>query len=247
MTMLRSACSSMRRSAEWTLFPVFSPQPSEPCSLGGCQTPDSRLKGGEDQTRVFDDVPATWTYVSEDFFKTMSVPLLRGRSFTAADRPNSPSVVIVSQSMARKLWPGEDPVGKRFKYDVPGYAAKDWLTVVGVTGDTARDGPETQPDPVIYYPVRQKVWDPQVMMVRVNSDPATLEAAVANQIHQIDRTIPRIEPSTLEQQLWDMRTQRRFQTWLFAFWPWLSQPSASMLWFRTRWVSGRVRLESAWR
>jgi hypothetical protein len=118
--------------------------------------------------------------------------------------------------MVRKLWPGEDPIGKQFKYDVPGYVAKDWLTVVGIAGDTARDGPETQPAPVIYYPVRQKIWDALVMMVRVNSDPATLEAAVANQIHQIDRTIPHIEPSTLEQQLWDMGTQRRFQTWLFT-------------------------------
>jgi putative ABC transport system permease protein len=163
--------------------------------------PNSRLQveGRGGSNLVLDDVPATWTYVSEDFFKTISIPILRGRSFTALDGPTSPSVVIVSQSMARRLWPGETSIGRRFKYDVPGYEAKDWLTVVGVAGDTAPDGPETEPAPVIYYPVRQKVWDALVMMVRTDSDPAALGAAVANQIHEMDKTIPRIEPTTVEE------------------------------------------------
>jgi hypothetical protein len=103
---------------------------------------------------------------------------------------------------------------------------------------------------VIYYPVRQKVCDGLVLMAHTDSDHAALEVAVANQIHQIDRTIPSIEPSTVEQQLWRMGTQRRFQTGLFtpfAFWPFLLRASASTLWFHTRWVSGRARSAFAWR
>jgi putative ABC transport system permease protein len=192
--------------------------------------PNSRLQveGREGSNLVVDDVPATWTYISEGFFKTMSIPIARGRSFTAADCPEAPPVVIVSQSMARRLWPGENPIGRRFKYDVPGYEAKDWLTVVGVAGDTARDGPETQPAPVIYYPVRQKVWDALVLMVRTDSDPAELGAAVANQIHQMDRTIPRIEPTTVEEQLWDRGSQRHFQTGLFALFGMLAMALAAI-------------------
>jgi predicted permease len=192
--------------------------------------PNSRLQveGREGSNSVLDDVPATWTYVSEEFFKTISIPILRGRSFTSSDGPDLPPVAIVNQSMARRLWPGENPVGRRFKYDVPGYEAKEWLIVVGVAGDTARDGPETQPAPVIYYPVRQKVWDALVLMVRTDSDPAALGTVVANQIHQIDETIPRVEPTTVEEQLWEMGSQRRFQTGLFALFGLLAMALAAI-------------------
>jgi ABC-type antimicrobial peptide transport system permease subunit len=81
---------------------------------------------------------------------------------------------------------------------------------------------------VIYYPVRQKVWDALVLMVRTDSDPAALGAAVANQIHQIDSTIPRIEPTSLEQQLWEMGSQRRFQTGLFALFGLLAMALAAI-------------------
>jgi predicted permease len=190
--------------------------------------PNSRLQvEGRGRSNLLDDVPATWTYVSEDFFKTISIPILYGRSFTASDGPNSPPVVIVSQSMARRLWPWENPIGRRFKYDVPGYEAKEWLTVVGVAGDTARDGPETQPASLIYYPVRQKVWDALVLVVRTDSDPRALGAAVAQQIHQMDAAIPRIEPTTVEHQLWEMSSQRRFQTGLFALFGFMAMALAA--------------------
>jgi predicted permease len=165
--------------------------------------PNSRLEveGRPSPTSVIDDEPATWTYVSEDFFQTVGIPLLRGRYFAPSDGPTGTPVVIVNQFMARRLWPGQDPIGKRFKYDVPGYVAKDWLAVVGVVGDTVRNGPETRPISLIYYPVRQKVWDALVLMVRTQSDPASLESAIGNEIHLIDKTIPRTEVSTVEQQL----------------------------------------------
>jgi macrolide transport system ATP-binding/permease protein len=92
-------------------------------------------------------------------------------------------VVIVSQAMARRLWPGRDPIGRRFKYRAPGSVANDWLTVVGVAGDTVRDGPETHPISVIYFPVRQKIWDVLALMVRTQSDPVAMETAIDDQIH----------------------------------------------------------------
>lgn len=118
--------------------------------------------------------------------------------------------------MARTLWSGQDPIGKQFKYNSPGSAAKDWLTVVGVAGNTVRDGPETRPISTIYFPVRQKVWDVLALMVRTQTDPTAMEAAVDNQIHQIDRTLPRTTPMTVEEQLWNLGSQRRFQIELFT-------------------------------
>jgi putative ABC transport system permease protein len=190
-------------------------------AIGGVflgRLPNSQLEveGRQGENSTIDDERATWTYVSESFFETLEIPLLRGRNFTSADGPTGMRVVIVSQAMAGRLWPGEDPIGKRFKYNVPGYVAKDWLTVVGVAGDTVQNGPETRPISVIYYPVRQKVWEALVLMARTNSDPVAMEAAIGDQLHGIDKTIPRAEPSTVEQQLWELGSQRRFQIELFS-------------------------------
>lgn len=93
--------------------------------------------------------------------------------------------------------------------------AKNWLTVVGVAGDTVGN-PERHPISVIYFPVRQKVWEDLALMVRTQSDPVSMEAAIDNQIHQIDRTLPRTDPSTVEEQLWKLGSQRRFQVELFT-------------------------------
>ena len=173
--------------------------------------PNSQLEveGLEGATSTIDDQPATWTYVSERFFETLQIPILRGRAFTSADGPAQTPVVIVSQTLAGRLWPGRDPIGRRFKYGAPG-GAKSWLTVVGVAGDTVGN-PETHPIPIIYFPVRQKVWDELALMVRTQSDPVSMEAAIDNQIHQIDKTLPPTNPSTVEEQLWNLGSQRRFQ------------------------------------
>jgi predicted permease len=184
--------------------------------LGRLPNSQLEVEGPEGATSTIDDEPATWTYVSESFFETLGIPLLRGRQFTSVDGPGGKPVVIVSQAMARRLWPERDPIGRRFRYSAPGSTAKDWLTVVGIAGDTVRNGPETRPISVIYFPVRQKVWDVLSFMVRTQSDPVAMEAAIGDQIHQIDRTLPRTDPSTVEQQLWNLGSQRRFQIDLFT-------------------------------
>ena len=184
--------------------------------LGRLPNSQLEVEGLEGATSTIDDEPATWTYVSESFFETLEIPLLHGRQFTSADGPAATPAVIVSQAMARRLWPGRDPIGRRFKYSAPGSVANNWLTVVGVAGDTVRNGPETRPISVIYFPVRQKVWDVLALMVRTQSDPVAVEAAIDDQIHQIDRTLPRTDPSTVEQQLWNLGSQRRFQIELFT-------------------------------
>jgi putative ABC transport system permease protein len=130
--------------------------------------------------------------------------------------------------MARGLWPGEDPIGKRFKYGVPGQGAKDWLTVVGVAGDTVQNGPETRPVALIYYPVRQKVWETLELMVRSDGQPAVVEKAVADEVRAVDKTIPLEKISTVEQHLWEMGAQRRFQIELFGLFALLANVLAAV-------------------
>jgi putative ABC transport system permease protein len=84
--------------------------------LGRLPNSQLEVEGRPGATSVIDDEPTTWTYVSESFFETLGIPLLRGRHFTSADGPAGTPVVIVSQAMARRLWPDKDPIGRRFKY-----------------------------------------------------------------------------------------------------------------------------------
>jgi hypothetical protein len=74
--------------------------------------------------------------VSEGYFETAAVPLLRGRLFASADGPHSQPITIINQSMANRFWPGENPIGKRFRYGVPGETPSGWRIVVGIVGDT---------------------------------------------------------------------------------------------------------------
>lgn len=86
--------------------------------------------------------PLRWTAVRGDYFQAMGVQLLRGRYFSELDGPDSPLVTIVDGSMARRYWPNEDAIGKRFKGQDPRGKSDDWLTVVGIVRDMRRSGLE---------------------------------------------------------------------------------------------------------
>jgi hypothetical protein len=92
--------------------------------------------------------------LSERLFKALGAPLLRGRFFSAGDGPDSPRVAIINDAMARRLWPGRDPVGRRFKLGA-GDSGVLWFTVVGVVGDMRRQGPESEPIPQMFEPLAQ--------------------------------------------------------------------------------------------
>jgi len=182
------------------------------------RVPDLQLAvdGRPESVPALSHEPVTWTCVSEGFFQTMGMPLARGRFFTTEDGPGSLTVVVINQTMARRLWPGEDPVGKRFRFGKPGYLEKETLTVVGVVGDVVQNGPETPVIPVFYFPVRQKVWESLDLMVRTGAEPAAVTTAVGDEVHAIDKTIPRSAITTVERHLWELGSQRRFQMELFG-------------------------------
>jgi predicted permease len=165
---------------------------------------------GEDQEQTTSEI------ISDGYFRVMGIPLLSGRFFSDQDRFNSPPVAIINQTMAHRFWPGEDPLGRRFKYGVPGEIS-DWRTVVGVVGDMLPYGPESRAISVCYLPFRQRAWVPSAdFVVRTASDPLQLTSAVRSQIHSIDKTVPRFEITTVEQRLRELSSPRRFQTWLLA-------------------------------
>jgi putative ABC transport system permease protein len=118
--------------------------------------------------------------VMPNYFETLRLPILRGRGFEDGDRAGSPLVVIVSQSMARRIWPGQDPLDKRIRW-AGDEDAGQWRTVVGVVADT-RYRDFLDPRASVYVPAKQQLWEPGYLLVRTGQPlgdvvPALREAA----------------------------------------------------------------------
>jgi predicted permease len=155
--------------------------------------------------------------VSADFFRTLGTPLLRGRFLSISDGPDAPPVAIINDAMARRSWPGQDPVGRRFKLG-PRESERPWYTVVGVVADMRRQGLERAALPQIFVSLGQNPPSQHVkLFVRTSSDdPLALAGALRAAVRRVDKNAPLHGIAPLEQQLGSYLTQRRFQTSLLT-------------------------------
>jgi len=154
--------------------------------------------------------------VSGGFFKTIGTPLLSGRFFSFEDGPDSPRVAIVNDAMARRLWPGREPLGKRFKLG-PGNFAAAWFTVVGVVGNMRRQGLENAPVPQMFEPLVQNPGRHATLLVRTSmDDPLKIAAALQAAVYRVEKHAPLYGVTTLENRLGAFLTERRFQTSLLT-------------------------------
>jgi putative ABC transport system permease protein len=159
-------------------------------------------------------MPLTVDVISPDFFRVLRIPLVRGRFFTSADRPDAPRVAIINETTARTHWPNDDPLGKRFKLGNPDQDVP-WLTIVGVVADTRRAGVE---DPVFtesYLPYAQSPRS-LTLLVRTASDPQALGSAVRAVVREIDPNQPLGVVSPLDRLVDQRIAPRRFNTWLLT-------------------------------
>jgi putative ABC transport system permease protein len=150
--------------------------------------------------------------VSADYLRTMAIPVLRGRGFDATDREGSAPVVLVNGALARRVWPGEDPLGKRVQI---GGTDPPWREVVGVVGSvrhTALDAPET---PQVYLPRAQMVDNFMVLVVRAD-DPAAQAGSVRAAVASVDPDQPITRVATMERVLAGSAAARRFSAGLLA-------------------------------
>ena len=155
--------------------------------------------------------------VSADFFKAIGTPLLRGRFPSIEDGPDAPPVAVINDAMARRSWPGQDPVGRRFKLG-PQDADGPWYTVVGVVGNMRRQGLERDALPQMFVSLAQNPASRNVnLFIRTSSDdPLAMAGALRAAVGRVEKSaaISRVAP--LEQQLGTYLTQRRFQTSLLT-------------------------------
>ena len=153
--------------------------------------------------------------VTPEYLRTMGIPLLRGRGFTDADRGGEPLVAIVSESVARRYWPGEDALGKRVAppWDSP------WMTIVGVVPDTRQDSLRDTSRTSVYVPWAQstlrytsEMW----VVVRTKREPAPFATALRSAVRDIDRTVAVSDVRTMEAVVSDSVRKARFTMLLVA-------------------------------
>ena len=135
--------------------------------------------------------------VSEHFFSTLGVKLLGGRTFTAAEARDSTPVAVINQTMAKRLWPDADPIGRRFKY--ANDSLGPWFTVVGLTPDIANDDlDEKRPQLAAYLPLRFAVWRGLGLVVRTTGEPSAITPALRRAIRDSDATLALYDVNTME-------------------------------------------------
>jgi len=147
--------------------------------------------------------------VSADYFRVMGIPLRRGRTFTAADNLDAPPVVIVNETMARRLWPNEDPLGKRIRYGGDQSTAP-FMTIVGVVADMRRTGFDAPVRYETFRPNTQRALNYLLLVLRTAGDPLTVVAPVRAEFRSVDPEQPVFEIASMDQLLSSMVAQRRF-------------------------------------
>jgi putative ABC transport system permease protein len=150
--------------------------------------------------------------VTPGYLGVMGVRLLRGRAFTAGDREGSPAVALVNQAMARRFWPGADPVGKRFR---PVWW-RDWVTVVGVVGDVKDDNLTGEAPLQVYRPFEQGPVAEMHLVVRTRSDPDDIAPALRSAVAAVDPSVPVSDVRTMADVVASSLARPRFTVLLLS-------------------------------
>jgi predicted permease len=152
--------------------------------------------------------------VSNDYFRAMGISSLRGRTFTEQDRKDTTPVAVINEAMARRYWPGEDPIGKQILW-----GGRPAFTIVGVVNNVKLYGLDAEAGPGIYmsvFQVESGISFQTVFAVRGSGDPVSLIPAVRKEIWSVDKQLPIYDVSTMKDVIAESLAQRRFILWLLS-------------------------------
>ena len=146
---------------------------------------------------------------SADYFKAMGIPLRRGRWFTERDTNDTPKVAVINETMAQKIFPNEDPIGKRLTFD-DRQKTPAWFEIVGIVGDVKHYGLDQTTTLQTYEPSTQQTFAAMTLVVRTAGDPTSLSAAIRNAVLQLDKEQPVSNLKTLNQFVSTSIVQQQF-------------------------------------
>jgi predicted permease len=140
--------------------------------------------------------------VETGYFEAMGVRLVRGRDFRASDGPGAHGVVLINQTMARRFWPDEDPVGRHVVVATgSGPASRRECEIVGVVQDGKYLSLSEAPQPYFYLPYAQQPWGEMTVVVRVAADPRTMAGVLRRQVAELDRAMPIMQVTTIDEHM----------------------------------------------
>jgi putative ABC transport system permease protein len=153
-----------------------------------------------------------WSIVSEDYFETIRIPILQGRTFTAAELGSGSPVVLVDENLAREFWPGGDALGKHIMYDSP-----DRHEIIGIVKAVRIFGSEERPRIKIYTPIGRSSLTRTVLSIRTaGGDPRSIVDSVTREVHAADKDLPVTDVTKMEELLARQAASRRFSAGLFT-------------------------------
>jgi putative ABC transport system permease protein len=153
-----------------------------------------------------------------DYFKTMGIPIIKGRDFDDRDKHGSTPVVIVTEKFARDFFPNEEAVGKRIRPGISTYDDDEdrWREIVGVVGDVRNRSLSTDPPPAYYVPQTQVPFTQLVGVIKTSNEPRSLISAVGKEVAAMDQDVPVFAVKTMEEYLSTSVAGPRFSTTLLS-------------------------------
>jgi putative ABC transport system permease protein len=179
--------------------------------LSGNQTDTNFLIEGRPAPPPNQEPSAWFNSVSADYFQAMQLHMVKGRTFSETDNDKSPLVAIISETMARKYWPNEDPMGKRI-----GRGPDKWREIVGVVRDVKHFGLDSDAPPTMYFPMRQVPARGMDLVVRTSGDPLSMAPVLRQQVWAGDRNLAIANLGTMKDLVSSSITQQRFILTLLA-------------------------------
>ena len=165
------------------------------------------------------EYPVTTLHIIDhDYFRTLGIPLLSGRVFNPQDdAPGATPVVIISERLAKQVFPGEDPVGRRIKPGISsGTSGEPMRVVVGVVGDVKAEGLGAPSIPESYLSYAQLPFAPMSVVVRTEIAPANLVRTLTAEVQSLDSALPLLHVKTLDEYVDDSIVGTRFETFLLG-------------------------------
>ena len=163
---------------------------------------------------------AKYRAASADYFAALGIPLVRGRFFDRTDGERTPGVVIINNTMARRFWPNEDPIGKRMK---AGFDGSQWCTVVGIVGDVKHTGLDAATNAEMYYHYLQIpselmgfVEGTMTLVLRTQSEPNSMVAAARGEVQKLDPDLAVFNVKTMQDLVGGSLAGARFRTLLLG-------------------------------
>jgi putative ABC transport system permease protein len=166
---------------------------------------------------------ANFRMVTPGYFDTLGIPLLQGRAFTASDHAEAAGAAVVNETLAKRFWPGQSPLGKRIRFYLDEKERGGWLSIVGVVGDVKDESARTDTKPEVYVPLAQaalSVGGPPprdlTLVLRTDGEPEAAAGTVSQALRQAERDVTLYGIHSLESFIGDSVAQPRFNTLLIT-------------------------------